>query len=87
MALDWIGALMESIGSTITAGANVNLGQMNERNTKLNAKVQEDTNRTLEEIEKIKLANQIVTENSKIKMTIIIAMVVIFFLILYLKKQ
>lgn len=87
MALDWLGALFESIGATFTAGANVNLGQINERNNKLNAKVQEDTIRTQEEIEKIKLANQIVTENTKIKMTIIIAMVVIFFLILYLKKQ
>lgn len=87
MALDFLGALFESIGATFTAGANVNLGQINERINKLNAKVQEDTIRTQEEIEKIKLANQIVTENTKIKMTIIIAMVVIFFLILYLKKQ
>ena len=32
--MDWLGAMFEGIGKTFEAGANVNLGQMNERNTK-----------------------------------------------------
>ena len=62
---DFLGAMFKGIGDTFTAGANVNLGQMNERNVKRQIALGEETLRTNEELAKLNLVADL--ESQKIK--------------------
>lgn len=63
--MDFLGAMFKGIGDTFTAGANVNLGQMNERNVKRQIALGEETLRTNEELAKLNLVADL--ESQKIK--------------------
>lgn len=85
--MEWVGAIFKGIGDTFTAGANVNLGQMNERNVKRQIALQEATLRTDSELAQIDLLEKMQSEQTKKQFIIIIAIVAIFFIILYFKNR
>lgn len=84
---DFLSAMFQGIGDTFTAGANVNLGQMNERNVKRQIALQEATLRSDEELAQIQLLQTLKVEQTKKQAIIIIGIIGLFFLILYFKNR
>lgn len=85
--MEFLSAMFKGIGDTFTAGASVNLGQMNERNVKRQALLAENTLRTDSELAQYDLLRSMEAERTKKIALIIFALIALFFLILYFKAR
>lgn len=85
--MEWIGAIFKGIGDTFTAGANVNLGQMNERNVKRQIALEEDTLRADQELSQVELLRTIKQEQTKKILIISISLIALLFIIVYFNRS
>lgn len=80
--MEFLGAMFKGIGDTFTAGANVNLGQMNERNVKRQIALSEDTLRADQELAQYDLLKAMEAEKFKKMGLIAISLLLLLFMLL-----
>ncbi len=83
--MDFLGAMFQGIGDTFTAGANVNLGQMQERAQKRQIEFDKLALDSAEDIEKYRYLSSISNTQNRIYQIVIIAVVLLISIAFYLK--
>lgn len=78
---------MDFLSAMFTAGASVNIAQINERNNKRSILAQENANRTAEEIGIYNLVAQLEAERFKKQALIVVSLIVLFVFIIYIQKR